>query len=98
MSKNYYVYILTNFDETSFYIGVTNDILRRIYEHKNKLFKGHSQKYNLVKLVYYEITSSIEEAILREKKLKNWHKEWKINLIKKSNPEFKDLYEDLFEE
>ncbi|MFA6988776.1 MAG: GIY-YIG nuclease family protein [Candidatus Gastranaerophilaceae bacterium] len=95
MSKDYYVYILTNYNETAFYIGFTNDLIRRVYEHKQKFIKGHSQKYNLIKLVHYEIISSVEEAILREKKLKNWHREWKINLIKRFNPEFKDLYEEL---
>ncbi|OGH99111.1 MAG: hypothetical protein A2104_00805 [Candidatus Melainabacteria bacterium GWF2_32_7] len=97
MSKDYYIYILTNYNQTSFYIGFTNDLIRRIYEHKEKFIKGYSQKYHLTKLVYYEIISSVEEAILREKKLKNWHREWKINLIKKFNPEFKDLYEELIQ-
>jgi len=95
MSKDYYVYILTNYNETSFYIGVTNNIIRRVAEHKQNFVAGHTQKYNLTKLVYFEITSTVEEAIKREKKLKNWHREWKINLIKRFNPEFKDLYDDL---
>jgi putative endonuclease len=91
MEKIYYVYILTNYTETTFYIGVTNDLNRRIYEHKNKLVKGFSSKYNLDKLVYYELTESIESAIYREKQLKKWSKDSKIDLIKKQNPLFKDL-------
>lgn len=91
MNKQYYVYILTNYNETTFYIGVTNDLQRRIYEHKNKLLEGFSAKYNLQKLVYFEITEDVESAIKREKQLKNWHREWKINLIKKNNPSFEDL-------
>jgi putative endonuclease len=97
MDKNYYVYIMTNYGETTYYIGFTNDIIRRAYEHKNQLIKGHTQKYKLTKLVYYETTPSVESAIIREKKLKNFHKEWKINLIKRFNPEFKDLYDDLID-
>ena len=92
--KQYYVYILTNYGETTFYIGVTNNIQTRIYEHKNKLVEGFSSKYNLNKLVYYENTESIESAINREKQLKRWHRDWKLNLIKTSNPQFNDLSED----
>ena len=92
-----YVYILTNYEDTTLYIGVTSDLPKRIYEHKNKLLKGFSSKYNLKKLVYYEIFDSIEDAIQREKKLKNWHREWKINLIKGMNPEFKDLSDEIYD-
>ncbi len=91
MSNNYYVYILTNFTDTTFYIGVTNNLARRIYKHKNKLLKGFSGDYNLKKLVYYEQTEDINSAIKREKQLKNWHRAWKINLIKSKNPGFADL-------
>ena len=91
MNKTCAVYIITNHNETTFYIGVTSNLEKRIYEHKNKYYKGFSQKYNLNKLVYYELTESIEAAITREKQLKNWHKEWKINLIKEFNPDFIDL-------
>ena len=91
MEKNCFVYILTNYEETTFYIGVTSNLERRLYEHKNKLTKGFSSKYNLNKLVYFENTNSIEDAIQREKQLKNWHRKWKINLIKEFNPDFKDL-------
>ena len=97
MSKQYYVYIISNHSNNVLYIGVTNDLARRIYEHKNKLIKGFSSKYNLVKLVYYEITESIESAIAREKQLKNWHRDWKINLINQFNPEWKDLSNDFLD-
>lgn len=91
MNNQFAIYILTNFNLSTFYIGVTNNLERRIYEHKNKLINGFSSKYNLLKLVYFELTDSIETAIAREKQLKNWHKQWKINLIKENNPQFLDL-------
>ena len=94
-NKIYTVYIITNFNNTTFYIGVTNDLKRRIYEHKNKIIEGFSKKYNLYKLVYYETTQDINSAIKREKQLKNWHREWKINLINKFNPEYRDLYDNI---
>jgi len=89
--KYYYVYILTNYGETTFYIGVTNDISRRLWEHKNKFVNSFSAKYNLNKLVYYEQFESQIDAINREKQLKNWHRDWKLNLIRSINPNFKDL-------
>ncbi len=95
MKKICAVYIMTNYSETTFYIGVTSNLPRRILEHKNKVIEGFTQKYNVNKLVYYEITDSIEVAINREKQLKRWHREWKINLIKEMNPQFRDLSEDL---
>jgi putative endonuclease len=89
--KQYYVYILTNKSNKVLYIGVTNDLIRRIFEHKNKRIEGFTKKYNLVKLVYYEVTNEVEVAIRREKQLKNWHRDWKINLINQFNPDWKDL-------
>ena len=91
MNKTCAVYIMTNYLETSLYIGVTSNLQKRVWEHKNKVVKGFTEKYNVNKLVYYELTDSIETAINREKQLKRWHREWKINLIKEMNPEFKDL-------
>ena len=91
MEKNYYVYILTNYEETTFYIGVTSDLLRRVVEHKQKVKTGFSSKYCLNKLVYFETTESSISAIEREKQLKRWHRQWKINLIKEFNPKFDDL-------
>jgi putative endonuclease len=87
----YYVYILTNAYNTVFYIGVTNNITKRFFEHKTGLIKGFTKKYRVKKLVYLEEYNNINEAIKREKQLKNWHREWKINLIKKVNPEPNDL-------
>ncbi|MCD4704572.1 GIY-YIG nuclease family protein [bacterium] len=94
--KQYCVYILTNKNNTVLYIGVTNNLLRRIREHKNKKFRGFTNKYNVNKLVYYEITDNINSAITREKQLKNWRRKWKIELINEFNSEWKDLFHDLF--
>ena len=93
MNKTYAVYILTNYNETTFYIGVTGDLQKRIWEHKNKVVEGFTKKYNVDRLVYYELTENVESALNREKQLKRWHRQWKINLIKEMNPEFKDLSE-----
>ena len=95
--NNYYVYIMTNKTNDTFYIGVTNDVARRVYEHNNHLIKGFTDKYNLEKLVYYEETSDVNSAIAREKQLKNWHRQWKINLIEKDNPYYKDLAKELLD-
>lgn len=92
--KSYYVYIITNKNNSTLYIGVTSNLEKRVFEHKNKLVKGFSYIYNLYKLVYFEETSDINSAILREKQLKNWHREWKINLINTLNPEWNDLSSD----
>ena len=91
MNKTCAVYIMTNYSETSLYIGVTSNLQKRVWEHKNKVVEGFTKKYNVDKLVYYELTDSIESAINREKQLKRWHRQWKINLIKEMNPDFKDL-------
>ncbi|QIW10079.1 GIY-YIG nuclease family protein [Francisella sp. LA112445] len=95
MNKRGFVYILTNQNQTVLYIGVTSNLKQRIYQHKNMLIEGFSKKYRTHKLVYYEIAENIEFAILREKQLKRWHKDWKINLIKQSNPDLDDLYDSL---
>ena len=91
MNKICAVYIMTNYSEKSLYIGVTSNLQKRVWEHKNKVVEGFTEKYNVNKLVYYELTDSIESAINREKQLKRWHRQWKINLIKEMNPDFKDL-------
>ncbi|MCF8262286.1 MAG: GIY-YIG nuclease family protein [Melioribacteraceae bacterium] len=96
MNKTYYVYIITNYSKT-LYIGVTNNLERRIIEHKKGLIEGFSKKYNCKKLVYFEFTESIEDAIRREKQLKNWHRQWKINLIEKMNPNWDDLFKNFIE-
>lgn len=87
----YFVYILTNKNNTTFYIGVTNNIVKRLFEHRTGLVEGFTKKYKLKKLVYLEEYTDVREAIAREKQLKNWHREWKLNLIRKVNPEFNDL-------
>ena len=89
------VYIMTNYLNSTFYIGVTNNLYRRVKEHKDKYNKGFTSKYNLCKLIYFEISDSIEVAILREKQLKNWKRQWKIDLIKSINPSFKDLCSEI---
>lgn len=93
--KTYFVYIISNESNRVLYIGVTSDLVRRIYEHKNKLFDGFSSKYNLNKLVYFETTDCIASAIEREKQLKNWKRSYKDNLIQKNNPLYNDLYNSI---
>jgi putative endonuclease len=93
--KAYYIYILTNQYNTVFYVGVTNNLIRRVYEHKNKLVKGFTSKYNINKLVYYEVFSDVCDAIYREKQIKSWSRKKKIEMIEKFNPEWKDLYEEI---
>ncbi|OGY08880.1 MAG: hypothetical protein A2782_02130 [Candidatus Blackburnbacteria bacterium RIFCSPHIGHO2_01_FULL_43_15b] len=90
MSKSYYVYILRN-KSGNFYIGITDNLTRRVWEHKGKFVKGFTEKYNIDKLIYYEIYSDPENAILREKQLKNWNRKKKINLIIKMNPKFEEI-------
>ncbi len=87
----YYVYILANKINTVLYIGVTNNLERRMYEHKNKLIDGFTKKYNINKLVYYESVSNVKDAIAREKQLKRWRREKKNELIYSMNPNFNDL-------
>ena len=89
--KQYFVYMITNKYNTVVYIGVTNDLERRVYEHKHKISKGFTSKYNCNKLVWYEESNDIDFAISREKQLKNWHRNWKNDLINKNNPAWKDL-------
>ncbi len=93
VTKNYYIYILTNKSRT-FYVGMTNSLERRIYEHKQKLIEGFTKKYNITQLVYYEVFSDVREAIAREKQVKDWRREKKIALIESLNPAWKDLSED----
>jgi len=88
--NNYYVYILTNKSNT-LYIGITNDLIRRLYEHKNKLIAGFTKKYNIDRLIYYEVFDSPETAIQREKEIKSWTRKKKLELIKKINPNFEEL-------
>ena len=89
--NHYYVYIITNWNNKVLYIGVTNNIARRIYEHKNKLIDGFTKKYNVYKLVYLEEMNDVEAAISREKQLKGWNKDKKIMLIQSINPKWNEL-------
>jgi putative endonuclease len=95
MADQYYVYIMTNKRNTVLYIGVTNDLTRRVYEHKDKMADGFTKKYNITKLVYYEVCEEIQSAISREKQLKAGSRQRKIELISGMNKEWRDLYEEL---
>lgn len=77
------------------YIGVTSDLAKRVWEHKNKMVEGFTKRYNVNRLVYYEVYSTIEDAIIREKRMKKWRRMWKIRLIEEKNPDWKDLYEEI---
>lgn len=95
MNKRYYVYIASCTNHTLFYTGVTNDLARRIYEHKNKLTEGYTSRYNLDKLMYWEEYLDPENAILREKQVKKYSQKKKIDLIKKKNPDMCDMYDEI---
>ena len=96
MSKQYYVYVMTNRSGT-LYIGVTNDLVRRVHEHKTKCVGGFTTKYNVTQLVYYETGADIREAIAREKQLKGWRRSKKLALINSSNPKWNDLSDAWFD-
>ena len=93
MTKNYYVYIMTNRSRT-LYVGMTNNLERRVYEHRNKVYKGFTSRYNVTLLVYCEAFSDVREAIAREKQIKDWRREKKIALIESLNPSWKDLSDE----
>ncbi len=94
MDRQYFVYVLSNQNNNVLYVGITNDLERRVLEHKNKLIVGFTKKYYVNKLVYYEEYDNVYDAIVREKQLKNWHRQWKINLVESMNKNWKDLSED----
>jgi putative endonuclease len=94
-NRSAYTYILTNKRNTVLYTGVTSDLIKRIYEHKQKLVEGFTKKYNVDKLVYYDIFEDIENAIIREKQIKGWVRKKKRELIDSVNPDWKDLYDNL---
>lgn len=95
MKTSSYVYIITNYKNTTLYTGVTSNLVKRIWEHKNEVVEGFSKKYKLHKLVYYEVIDNIETAINREKYIKGKSRQYKINLIESINKEWKDLYDDI---
>src|SRR3989338_11409636 len=92
---NYFVYILANKRNGTLYIGITNNLIKRVYEHKNNLADGFTKKYKVHKLVYYEQSDDVNAAIAREKAMKKWYRQWKIDLIEETNPQWRDLYEEL---
>jgi putative endonuclease len=89
---SYYVYILASGRNGTLYVGVTNDLIRRLYEHRNDLVAGFTKQYRTHDLVYFEVHDDVREAIAREKRLKRWHRAWKIELIEKQNAGWKDLW------
>ena len=91
--KKFFVYILCSKRNGTLYVGVTSDLIKRVYEHKNKLVDGFTKKYNVDNLVWYEIHETAETAITREKQIKKWKRDWKLQLIEENNPDWKDLYE-----
>ena len=93
--KRYYVYIMASARNGTLYVGITNDLARRAYEHKEGLIKGFTRKYRVHILVYYEEHGDVQEAIAREKLVKKWRRDWKLRMIERLNPEWKDLYDDL---
>ena len=93
----YYVYILANKPNGTIYIGITNDLIRRIHEHRHDLIKGFTSRYGIHLLVHYEQCTDVAVAIQREKRLKKWNRTWKIRLIETENPQWHDLYSDLVE-
>jgi len=95
--RTYWVYILASKIGGTLYIGVTNDLVRRTYEHKNDLADGFTRKYEVHRLVYFEQHDDIETAIAREKRLKRWNRSWKIRLIEETNPNWDDLYTGIAE-
>ena len=95
MEKQFYVYILASRPGGSLYIGVTSDLIKRVYEHKQEITKGHTSKYNIKQLVYYEVHENAESAITREKRRKKWTRVMKNDLISKANPLWEDLYSQL---
>jgi putative endonuclease len=95
--KQYYVYLLASKKNGTLYLGVTNDLLRRVYEHKNNLVDGFTKKYNVYNLVYFEAYEDVHSAIQREKQIKKWNRQWKIDLIVKNNPDWRDLYPEIID-
>ena len=93
--KTYFVYILASKRNGTLYVGMTSNLIRRVYEHKNDVQESFTQKYGVHTLVYYEYTTDVNAAIVREKQMKKWNRQWKINLIEKENPNWDDLYESL---
>jgi putative endonuclease len=95
MEKPFYVYILSNKRNGTLYTGVTSNLIQRVWQHKNKIVKGFTEKYNISNLVYFETHDSAESAITREKQIKKWNRAWKLRLIEEKNPQWIDLYDEI---
>ena len=95
MEKQFYVYILASKRNGTLYTGVTSNLIKRIWQHKNELLEGFSKKYNVKNLVYYEVHNNVGSALTREKQIKKWRRAWKLRLIEEKNPEWKDLYKEI---
>ena len=95
MKKQFYVYIVASKRNGTLYIGITSDLTRRVWEHKQKVVKSFTKEYGVDKLVYYEVHDSAEAAITREKRLKKWNRAWKLKLIENMNPSWRDLWQDI---
>jgi putative endonuclease len=93
---HYYVYILASERNGTLYVGMTNNLIKRVSEHKDGKIEGFTKKYKVNKLVYYEYFDYVNDAITREKRIKEWKREWKLKLIEKENPNWRDLYDDLY--
>lgn len=95
MDKQFYVYLMTNKRNGTLYVGVTSNLIKRVYQNKNEFAEGFTKDYGCKMLVWYEIHENAESAITKEKQIKNWKREWKINRIREVNPEWNDLYNDI---
>jgi putative endonuclease len=95
VNKQFYVYILASKRNGTLYTGITSNLIQRVWQHKNGIIEGFTQKYNVKILVYYEVYENAESAITREKRIKKWRRAWKLNLIEEMNPQWKDLYDDI---
>jgi len=95
MAKQFYVYLLASKRNGTLYLGVTSNLVQRVWQHKNKLVEGFTKNYGVDKLVYYEVHRNVDSAITREKQIKKWRRAWKIKLIEETNPDWKDLYHDI---
>ncbi len=95
MKENFFVYMLAKDRNSTFYVGVTSDLVKRVWEHKNEVAEGFTKKYGIKKLVYYEVFSDAENAFAREKRLKKWNRLWKMRVIEEMNPDWTDLYDEI---
>ncbi|MEM6780805.1 MAG: GIY-YIG nuclease family protein [Pseudomonadota bacterium] len=95
MLKTFYIYILASKKNGFLYTGLTSELPKRIWEHKNEVVEGHTKKYKIKRLVHYEVFEDFEAAVKREKQLKKWRRQWKIDLIEKANPDWNELYDEI---